>query len=59
MTNTNEAKPVNVLSAEVMITTAFQDADPMGVVYHGNYFRFFLKKHVMKCLKKSVIAIEI
>lgn len=21
--------------------TTFQDADPMGVVYHGNYFRFF------------------
>ncbi|MUK41863.1 acyl-CoA thioesterase [Aliivibrio fischeri] len=48
MTNTNEAKPVNVLSAEVMITTAFQDADPMGVVYHGNYFRFFEKaRHEM------------
>ncbi|WP_155694783.1 acyl-CoA thioesterase [Aliivibrio fischeri] len=31
-----------------MITTAFQDADPMGVVYHGNYFRFFEKaRHEM------------
>ena len=29
------------LSAEVILTTAFQDADPMGVVYHGNYFRYF------------------
>ncbi|KLV04072.1 4-hydroxybenzoyl-CoA thioesterase [Photobacterium aquae] len=30
-----------LLSAEVTMVTAFQDADPMGVVYHGNYFRFF------------------
>ncbi|CED70912.1 putative thioesterase [Aliivibrio wodanis] len=38
----------HVLSAEVLITTAFQDADPMGVVYHGNYFRFFEKaRHEM------------
>lgn len=29
------------LSAEVTLVTAFQDADPMGVIYHGNYFRFF------------------
>lgn len=30
-----------VLQAEITLRTAFQDADPMGVVYHGNYFRFF------------------
>jgi len=29
------------LSAEVTVITSFQDADPMGVIYHGNYFRFF------------------
>ncbi|NAX20284.1 acyl-CoA thioesterase [Vibrio sp. V39_P1S14PM300] len=29
------------LEAEVTLTTSFQDADPMGVIYHGNYFRFF------------------
>ncbi|WP_354622777.1 acyl-CoA thioesterase [Psychromonas sp. MME2] len=29
------------LTAEVTLVTAFQDADPMGVIYHGNYFRFF------------------
>ncbi|WP_372881584.1 acyl-CoA thioesterase [Psychromonas sp.] len=29
------------LTAEVILTTSFQDADPMGVIYHGNYFRFF------------------
>ncbi len=29
------------LEAEVTLTTPFQDADPMGVVYHGNYFRYF------------------
>ncbi|PSU35789.1 acyl-CoA thioesterase [Photobacterium lutimaris] len=29
------------LTAEVIMVTSFQDADPMGVVYHGNYFRFF------------------
>ncbi len=39
---------IKALSAEVLITTAFQDADPMGVVYHGNYFRFFEKaRHEM------------
>lgn len=30
-----------VLSAEVTLVTSFNDADPMGIVYHGNYFRFF------------------
>lgn len=29
------------LTAEVILITSFQDADPMGVIYHGNYFRFF------------------
>ena len=29
------------LSAEVTLVTSFNDADPMGIVYHGNYFRFF------------------
>ncbi|MDA7746675.1 acyl-CoA thioesterase [Psychromonas sp.] len=29
------------LMTEVTLVTSFQDADPMGVIYHGNYFRFF------------------
>ncbi|KHD26217.1 4-hydroxybenzoyl-CoA thioesterase [Vibrio caribbeanicus] len=29
------------LEAEVTLITSFQDADPMGVIYHGNFFRFF------------------
>jgi acyl-CoA thioester hydrolase len=29
------------LNAEITLVTSFQDADPMGVIYHGNYFRFF------------------
>jgi acyl-CoA thioester hydrolase len=29
------------LEAEVTMVTSFQDADPMGVIYHGNFFRFF------------------
>ncbi|UIJ41526.1 acyl-CoA thioesterase [Vibrio kanaloae] len=29
------------LQSEVTLVTSFQDADPMGVIYHGNYFRFF------------------
>ncbi|EKO3480979.1 acyl-CoA thioesterase [Vibrio fluvialis] len=29
------------LETEVTLVTSFQDADPMGVVYHGNYFRYF------------------
>ncbi|MGI2259710.1 acyl-CoA thioesterase [Shewanella sp. GXUN23E] len=36
-----QATQPRVLSAEVTLTTSFQDADPMGVVYHGNYFRYF------------------
>lgn len=31
----------NTLTSSVLMTPSFQDADPMGVVYHGNYFRFF------------------
>ncbi|GAB3517274.1 acyl-CoA thioesterase [Photobacterium alginatilyticum] len=30
-----------VLDAEITLVTSFNDADPMGIVYHGNYFRFF------------------
>ncbi|CAH0533975.1 hypothetical protein VST7929_01857 [Vibrio stylophorae] len=30
-----------ILSAEVQFVVPFQDADPMGVVWHGNYFRYF------------------
>ncbi|WP_087019016.1 acyl-CoA thioesterase [Thaumasiovibrio subtropicus] len=33
--------PRKQLRAEISMVTAFQDADPMGIVYHGNYFRFF------------------
>ncbi|ROS01583.1 acyl-CoA thioester hydrolase [Sinobacterium caligoides] len=28
-------------SAEVVIKVPFHDTDPMGVVWHGNYFRYF------------------
>jgi acyl-CoA thioester hydrolase len=28
-------------TAEVDITVPFHDIDPMGVVWHGNYFRYF------------------
>jgi acyl-CoA thioester hydrolase len=30
-----------ILDADIIMVTSFQDADPMGVVYHGNYFRYF------------------
>ncbi|MFP1892904.1 acyl-CoA thioesterase [Lonsdalea quercina] len=29
------------LSHDVEITVSFHDCDPMGVVWHGHYFRFF------------------
>lgn len=29
------------LSATVSVTVPYQDADPAGVVWHGNYFRYF------------------
>ncbi|AIR86716.1 MULTISPECIES: thioesterase family protein [Erwiniaceae] len=31
----------HIWRAEVEITVSFHDCDPMGVVWHGNYFRFF------------------
>lgn len=30
-----------VLRATVTVTVPFQDADPSGAVWHGNYFRYF------------------
>lgn len=30
-----------MISAEIQIETQFYDLDPMGVVWHGNYARFF------------------
>jgi acyl-CoA thioester hydrolase len=30
-----------LLSAEVEILVPFHDLDPMGVVWHGNYFKYF------------------
>lgn len=31
----------STLSAEVDIEVPFHDGDPMGVTWHGNYFRYF------------------
>jgi acyl-CoA thioester hydrolase len=39
--NNNASDTTYALESEVIIKPLFQDADPMGVVYHGNYFRFF------------------
>ncbi|MSR09864.1 MAG: acyl-CoA thioesterase [Gammaproteobacteria bacterium] len=37
-----EPLPISIdLSARVSITVPFHDADPAGVVWHGNYFRYF------------------
>jgi len=30
-----------VLQSALTLVTSFQDADPMGIIYHGNYFRYF------------------
>ena len=32
---------VAALSAEVEVAVPFQDADPTGVAWHGNYFRYY------------------
>lgn len=32
---------MSLITAEVNITVPFQDLDPMEVVWHGNYFRYF------------------
>lgn len=31
----------NLHAVEVTMTVSFHDCDPMGVVWHGHYFRFF------------------
>jgi len=34
--------PIRIdLQATVMLTVPFHDADPAGVAWHGNYFRYF------------------
>jgi acyl-CoA thioester hydrolase len=34
--------PISIdLSASVALTVPFHDADPVGVAWHGNYFRYF------------------
>lgn len=33
--------PRPLLEATVTVTVPFQDADPTGVAWHGNYFRYF------------------
>lgn len=33
--------PRALLRATVAVTVPFQDADPTGAVWHGNYFRYF------------------
>lgn len=33
--------PMPDLSAEISLSPAFHDCDPMQVVWHGNYFKYF------------------
>ncbi|WP_261817674.1 acyl-CoA thioesterase [Vibrio gallicus] len=48
------------LEAEVTLITSFQDADPMGVIYHGNYFRFFeeVRRVMMEKLEYGYLAMK-
>ncbi|CAH0529169.1 acyl-CoA thioesterase [Vibrio hippocampi] len=48
------------LQAEVTLVTSFQDADPMGVIYHGNYFRFFeeVRRVMMDKLEYGYLAMN-
>ena len=48
------------ISAEVTIVTSFQDADPMGVIYHGHYFRFFeeARRIMMDKLKYNYLEMK-
>ena len=52
--------PEAILQAEVTLRTAFQDADPMGVIYHGNYFRFFeeARRAMMEQLDYGYMAMK-
>ena len=48
------------IESQVVITTSFQDADPMGVIYHGNYFRFFeeARRVLMEQLQYNYIEMK-
>ncbi len=48
------------LESEVIIITSFQDADPMGVIYHGNYFRYFeeARRVMMEKLEYGYTAMQ-
>jgi len=48
------------IESQVSITTSFQDADPMGVIYHGNYFRFFeeARRVLMEQLQYNYIEMK-
>ena len=43
---------IKPLEATVSITVPYQDADPAGVVWHGNYFRYF---DVARCALLDVL----
>ena len=53
-------KPI-LIRAEISLTTNFQDADPMGVIYHGNYFRYFeeARRILMEKLNYSYRQMEV
>ena len=40
-TNTIKYNKNNILSTKITVKTQFYDLDPMGIVWHGNYARFF------------------
>jgi len=48
------------LESETILNPLFQDADPMGVVYHGNYFRFFeqARHHLMGKINYSYLEMN-
>ncbi len=41
-----------ILTAEVELTVPFHDVDPAGLVWHGNYFRYF---EVARCAALDII----
>lgn len=59
-THNNNAPQSFPLKAEIQLVTSFQDADPMGVIYHGNYFRFFeqARHALMEKIDYSYLAMK-
>ena len=46
------ARACNRLESEVEVDVPFHDSDPMGVTWHGNYFRYLESARGLRCSRR-------